>query len=109
MPICKNSKAAISLVTHCRLLIGVVESLLMIDRKGRCFDRLDVIAGIARAVAIAVATAAVVVIVLVLAEVCTEEAAVVTVVAPPNVTALFALGIPIPPLALVAGDKEGSR
>ena len=41
MPICKNSRAAISLVTHCRLFD--VESLLIIDRKGLCFDRLDIV------------------------------------------------------------------
>ena len=83
IPICKNSNAAISLVTHCRVMPDVL-SLLRIDRKGRCFGRLEV-AGIAVGTVAAITKA------------CAGAARAV-----PNVTALFVLDVTI-------GDKEGSR
>ena len=89
MPICKNSRAAISRVTHCRVILDVL-SLFRIDRKGRCFDRLEIVGSTG-------ATAGL------LIDDCDGAAAAV-----PNVTALFDLGIFGKSLNLEIGDKEES-
>ncbi len=87
IPICKNSRAAISLVTHCRVIPEVL-SLFRIDRKGLCFDRLDIAGSAGGIVGVPI---------------CGCEVAAAAV---PKEMALFDLGILGEPLNLDIGDRE---